>query len=159
MAALLACAVQLSAQNIPPPKPPEPPPAPAPVEAPKPDADQLKRTRPKPAVSTNPKEEVPPEEDASLSTEKIDFNPLQAQKDIIAGNTYYKKGNYRAAANRYKSATQYDDGNSEAWLRLAESSEKLKDSEVAKEAYAKYLEVAPDARNAAEIRKKLEKFK
>jgi len=35
----------------------------------------------------------------------------------------------------------------------------LKDSKAAKEAYTKYLELAADAKNAAEIRKKLQKLK
>jgi tetratricopeptide (TPR) repeat protein len=157
--ALLACTVQLSAQNIPPPKPPEPPPAPTPAPEAKPNADELKRERPKPSVSKNPKEEVPPEEDTSLATENITFNPLEAQKDITVGNQYYKKGNFRAAFNRYRLATRYDDSNTEAWLRLGEASEKVKDAEAEKEAYTKYLAAAPDAKNAAEIRKKLEKLK
>ncbi len=165
ISALLACAAQLSAQNIPPPKPPEPPPAaatapaPAPAPEPKPSAEGLKRERPKPAVTNNPKEEVPPEEDASLSTENISFNPLEAQKCITVGNEYFKKGNYRAAYNRYKFATKYDDSNSEAWLRLGAASEKVKDAEAEKEAYTKYLAASPDAKNAVEIRKKLEKLK
>jgi regulator of sirC expression with transglutaminase-like and TPR domain len=37
--------------------------------------------------------------------------------------------------------------------------EKLKDLQAAKEAYTKYLEVAPDARNAAQVRKKLAKLR
>jgi tetratricopeptide (TPR) repeat protein len=119
----------------------------------------LKRERPKPSVSKNPKEEVPPEEDTSLATENITFNPLEAQKDITVGNQYYKKGNFRAAFNRYRLATRYDDSNTEAWLRLGEASEKVKDAEAEKEAYTKYLAAAPDAKNAAEIRKKLEKLK
>jgi predicted TPR repeat methyltransferase len=83
---------------------------------------------------------------------------LQAQKEIVAGNYYYKKGNYRAASNRYKRAAQFDDSNGEAWLRLGESSEKAKDAQTEKEAYSRYLAVAPEARNAAEIRKKLERL-
>jgi tetratricopeptide (TPR) repeat protein len=162
MAALLACAISLSAQNIPPPKPPEPPPAPTPAPEPKPDkpdSDALKRERPKPSVSKDPKEEVPPEEDTSLATENITFNPLEAQKCVTVGNEYYKKGNYRAASRRFKLATRYDDSNADAWLRLGEASEKVKDSETEKEAFTKYLAAAPDAKNAAEIRKKLEKLK
>ena len=162
LGALLACAAQLSAQNIPPPKPPEPPPAaaaPAPAPEPKASSEGLKRERPKATVTDNPKEEVPPEEDASLATDTINFNPLEAQKCISVGNEYFKKGNYRAAFNRYKFATKYDDSNSEAWLRLGVASEKVKDAESEKEAYTKYLAAAPDAKNAAEIRKKLEKLK
>lgn len=160
IAALVAGAFRLGAQNIAPPKPPEPPPAAAPVPETKPSADALRHERPKPAApAANSKEEVPPEEDASLAVEHPDFNPLEAQKDITVGNEYYKKGNYRAASNRFKLATQYDDSNREAWLRLGEASEKLKDFETVKTAYTRYLAVAGDAKNAAEIRKKLEKLK
>lgn len=161
LVALVACCVQAGAQNISPPKPPEAAPAavPPPAEPPKPNGDELKRTRPKPAVSNNAKEEIPPEEDTSLATDSIKFNPLEAQKDITVGNEYYKKGNYRAAYNRYKLATQYDDSNNEAWLRLGETSEKLKDFQAAKEAFTKYLAAVPDAKNASEIRKKLDKIK
>lgn len=161
LVALMACAVHLSAQNIPPPRPPELPPAPVAAPEPepsRPSADQLKRERPKPTV-VNPKEEVPPEEDASLVRENISFNPLEAQKDITVGNGYYKQGKYRPAQRRYKFATLYDDSNSEAWLRLGAASEKLKDYETVKQAYTRYLAVNPDAKNAAEIRKKLEKLK
>ena len=51
------------------------------------------------------------------------------------------------------------DGNAEAWLKLGEVAERLKDSDKAREAYQKYLELASDAKNAAEIRKKVEKLK
>jgi predicted TPR repeat methyltransferase len=60
---------------------------------------------------------------------------------------------------RFTEATKWNDGNSEAWLRLGETEEKLKDPKTAKEAYTKYLELASDAKNAGEIRKKLQKLK
>ena len=130
----------------------------APVYAQQPQSrPELKKDR-KPAV-TSDKEEVPPEEDASLAKEDISFNPLQAAKEIDAGNYYYKKGSYLAAEGRYRRATEYNEGNAEAWLKLGETREKLKDRKSAREAYSKYLEVASDSRNAAEIRKKLEKWK
>ena len=117
----------------------------------------LKKDR-KPAA-TSDKEEVPPEEDTSLSKEDISFNPLQAAKEITAGNYYFKKGSYLAAEGRYRRATQYNEGNAEAWLKLGETRERLKDRKSAREAYSKYLEVASDARNAPEIRKKIERWK
>ena len=49
----------------------------------------------------------------------------------------------------------WNDGNAEAWLKLGKADEKLKDPKAAKDAYTKYLAVAPDAKDAAEIRKKL----
>ena len=118
---------------------------------------QLKTERPQPATSD--KEEVPPEEDSSLVTTSYTFNPLQSKKDVLVGKEYAKKGNFRAAARRYLTATKWDDSNSEAWLLLGEADEKLKDKNAARDAYKKYLEVAADAKNVAEIRKKLEKLR
>jgi tetratricopeptide (TPR) repeat protein len=120
------------------------------------DDDGLKKDRPAPTVT---KEEVPQEEDENLKTEEYAFNPLRAEKELTVGNYYYKKGSYRAAANRYREATKWNPGYSEAWLRLGEAAAKQKDTVAEKEAFAKYLEISPDAKDAPEIRKKLEKLK
>ena len=101
------------------------------------------------------KEEDPPEEDISLIPKEYVLNPLQAAKEITAGNYYFKKGNFKAAAKRFSEAAKWDPGNAEAHLRLGESYEKQKDKKNAHAAYGKYLELAPDAKNAAAIRKKL----
>jgi len=98
----------------------------------------------------------PPEEDVTLvETKEYTFNPLQAEKEVRTGNFYAKKGNHKAASLRYLEATKWNPGFAEAWLRLGESLEKRKDGKGAKEAYAKYLELAPEAKNAALIKKKL----
>jgi tetratricopeptide (TPR) repeat protein len=102
---------------------------------------------------------LPPEEDKSIAVKEYAFNPLQAQKEIRTGNYYFKKGSFRAAAGRFEEATKWNDGEPEAWLRLGEAEEKLKDHKAAYTAYSKYLELAADAKNADEIRKKLEKLK
>lgn len=120
-------------------------------------ADDLKKERSKDSTIT--KEEVPKEEDENLGTKEYSFNPLQAEKEVRVGEYYFKKGSYRAAALRFREATKWNQGYGEAWLRLGETAEKQKDTKTAKEAYAKYLEVTPDAKDAAEIRKKLEKLK
>jgi len=117
---------------------------------------QLKTEHPQPATSEQ--EEVPPEEDSSLVTTKYSFNPLQSKKDVAVGKLYAKKGNYRAAAGRYREATKWDDSNREAWLLLGDAEERLRDKDGARSAYRKYLEVAADAKNAADIRKKLAKL-
>jgi tetratricopeptide (TPR) repeat protein len=120
-------------------------------------ADDLKKERPKPPASEQ--EEVPKEEDESLSAREYSFNPLQAKKEIRVGNYYFKKGSYHAAALRYREAIKWNGGDSEAWLRLGETAEKQKDDKTEKEALTKYLEFAADAKDAPEIRKKLEKLK
>ena len=104
-------------------------------------------------------ESVPPEEDKSLATQEYGFNPVQAQKEIRTGNYYFKKGSFRAAAGRFEEATKWNSGEPEAWLRLGEAQEKLHDKKAAHQAYEKYLELASTAKNADEIRKKLEKLK
>jgi tetratricopeptide (TPR) repeat protein len=126
-----------------------------------PPADQaqqkkLETQRPKPATS---QEEIPPEEDKALANQEYSFNPLQSQKDVSVGNQYFKVHKFRAAEMRYTSATKWNDGNADAWLRLGEVEERLKDTGKAKEAYQKYVELASDQKKAAEIRKKIEKLK
>jgi tetratricopeptide (TPR) repeat protein len=118
---------------------------------------KLETERQKPA--TSPKEEVPPEEDTALTTTEYSFNPLQSNKDVSVGNQYYKNKKYRAAEMRYTSATKWNDGNAEAWLKLGEVAERLKDTDKARQAYQKYLELASDAKNSGDIRKKVEKMK
>lgn len=145
-ALLVASIAPLYAQTQPPPPPP-----------PQGQPGELQKDRRK--APTSGKEEVPPEEDKSLSVDSYSFNPLQAQKDLTVGNYYFKQHKYRAAETRFREALKWNDGFGEAWLRLGEVEEKLKDPQAAKEAYSKYLEAASDAKNAAEIRKKVEKLK
>ena len=105
------------------------------------------------------KEAVPPEEDTALAQQQYAFNPLQAQKEVQTGKFYLTKHNYHAAEMRFREATKWNEGFGEAWLLLGETAEKMKDMPAAKEAYTKYLDVASDAKNAPEIRKKLDKWK
>src|SRR5690242_35071 len=103
---------------------------------PPPKQEPLKQRPQQPAAGG--KEEVPPEEDTSLTTESFSFNPLQAEKSVKVGNFYFKQGKYRAAEGRFRDATKWNDGYGEAWLRLGEVEEKLRDWKAAKEAYTKY---------------------
>jgi tetratricopeptide (TPR) repeat protein len=128
-------------------------------DAPPQDPKLKRRGEPAPVQQQVDKNGLPPEEDKSIAVKDYAFNPLQAQKEIRTGNYYYKKGAFRAAAGRFEEATRWNDGEPEAWLRLGEAEEKLRDHKAAAKAYSKYLELATDAKNADEIRKKLEKLK
>ncbi|MBV6430711.1 MAG: hypothetical protein IANPNBLG_00827 [Bryobacteraceae bacterium] len=101
------------------------------------------------------KPQEPPEEDESLKTREYAFNPLQANKEIKVGQFYLKKGKNRAAAMRFLEATRWDPTSAEAYLLLGDAREKMKDSAGSKEAYRKFLELAPDSKSAHAIRKKL----
>ena len=104
-------------------------------------------------------EQAPPEEDESLVPKEYSFNPLQASKELKVGNYYFKAGKYRSAALRFLEATKWDGTLVEAYLRLGEAREKQHDRKGAAEAYAKYLEVAPDAKDAADVKKRLARIK
>ncbi|HYL38433.1 MAG TPA: tetratricopeptide repeat protein [Bryobacteraceae bacterium] len=102
-------------------------------------------------------EQEPPEEDESLKPKEYTFNPLEAERDVKVGTYYFKKGNYKAAASRFREATRWNPSYAEAYLRLGESEEKMKDKQAAQEAYAKYLELSPDGKDAEAVKKKLGK--
>jgi tetratricopeptide (TPR) repeat protein len=107
------------------------------------------------AQKQEPAPQEPPEEDESLTVPEYSFNPLQAEKELKVGEFYWKKGNARAAAQRFLEATKWNPGFADAFLRLAEAREKLKDRKAAREAYRKFLDLAPDDKRAESVRKKL----
>ena len=112
----------------------------------------------KKTTSAPVKEQEPPEEDESLKPKVYSLNPLEASRSVTAGNFYFKKRNYRAAAKRYLDATLWDPGSAEAFLRLAEADEHQHKLAEAREAYTKYLTLAPQAKNADQIRQKIAKW-
>ena len=107
------------------------------------------------AQQPKPQAQEPAEEDETLAPKTYTFNPLQANKELTIGDYYFKKKNYRAAAKRYTEATHWNPNYAQAYLRLGEAEEKLHDKDLSKQAYSKYVELAPDAKNADSIKKKL----
>jgi tetratricopeptide (TPR) repeat protein len=119
---------------------------------------QSKAAQTKPAPPPAAEEQEPPEEDPDLKPKVYEFNPLEAQTNITAGNYYYKKGNYRAARNRYLEATKWDSTSAEALLKLAEADEKMHEYPAAREAYTKYLALDPAPKDADAVKKRLAKL-
>ena len=83
---------------------------------------------------------------------------MQAKKEILAGDYYFKKPNYSAAARRYLEATRWDPGSAEAFLKLGETREKLRQFGPAREAYLKYIELAEDPKEKDALQKKMAKW-
>jgi tetratricopeptide (TPR) repeat protein len=129
-------------------------PAPALAQAARSDSSDSKEA----SKQSPPKESEPPEEDDAAKPKEYAFNPLQAEKEVAVGNFYMKKGSYSAAVARFTEATKWNPTLAEAYLRLGEAAEKFKDPKMAKDAYSKYLELAPDSKGAAEVKKKLKKI-
>ncbi len=103
-----------------------------------------------------PDESEPPEEDESVAPEKFVLNPLESDRNIRVGNYYWHKGNYRAALGRYERATRYNPSSPEAFFKVGEAEEKLKNRDAARLAFEKVMKLAPDSKLAHDAKKKLE---
>ena len=103
-------------------------------------------------------EEVPPEEDSATAPKEYAFNPLQANKEVRIGDYYMKRGKPKAAAERYREATKWNPQFADAFRKLGEAEEKQEDGKAARAAYERFLEIKPDDKSAAEVRKHLEKL-
>ena len=111
-------------------------------------AGQLQPQRPAPRPDPDLEEEEAAEPEYS-------FNPIQAKKELAVGNFYAKKGSWRAAAGRYERATKWQPDLPEAYWKLAEARERLKQWGPAAEAYRKYLELPGAEKKAGEVKKKI----
>jgi tetratricopeptide (TPR) repeat protein len=102
-------------------------------------------------------EQNPPEEDESVAPEKFVLNPLESDRNVRVGNFYMRQGSrgYRAALARYERATKFNPSNAEAFFKVGEVEEKLKDPDKAKAAFQRVIQVAPDSKFAREAKKKL----
>jgi tetratricopeptide (TPR) repeat protein len=111
------------------------------------------KAQPTPAQSSD--EENPPEEDESVATEKFVLNPLESERNIRVGNYYWRRGKFRAAAQRYQRATKYNPSSAEAFFKLGEAEQKLKNTDAARTAFGRVMTLAPDSKLASEAKKKL----
>lgn len=118
-------------------------------------AQETKRQKTPPPKPPQQQEEAPPEEDESLKPKEFSFNPLEAERDIRIGNYYFKRGRYPAALSRYQEATKWNPNLAEPYLHIGETAEKMKDKKAANQAYRKYLEMAPDSKEAGRLKKKV----
>lgn len=113
----------------------------------------------KPAEQPPPQHAEPAEEDVTAVPREYEFNPIQAENEIKVGRFYMKRGSFKAAAGRFEEAAKWNPQAAEAYRLLGEAREKLKDPKAARAAYQKYLEMAPEAKDAAGVRKRIAALK
>jgi tetratricopeptide (TPR) repeat protein len=99
------------------------------------------------------------DEDRSDVKEFHPFDPHKAEKDVEVGDFYFKRGNLRAATERYREALEYKPNDAAATIGLAESLEKLGNKDEAAANYESYLKILPNGPRAEEARKGLERLK
>ncbi len=87
------------------------------------------------------------------------WDPHKAAKDIEVGNFYFKRGNYKAAEDRYREALTYKENDAVATFRLAESLEKLGVFDDARTEYESYLKILPHGPEASQAEKAIERLK
>jgi tetratricopeptide (TPR) repeat protein len=114
-------------------------------------------TAQKQQAKPSPDDAEPPEEDESLLPEKIPFDPMAAERSIKVGDYYFHKGNARAALKRYELASKYNPSSPEAFFKLGEAEDKLKNLDAAKLAFEKVVHLAPNTKLAEEAQKKMKK--
>lgn len=107
-----------------------------------------------------PDESNPPEEDESVAPEKFVLNPLESERNVKVGNFYMHKGTasgYRAALARYERAAKFNPNNAEAYFKVGEAEEKLKNKDAAKTAFKRVIQIEPDSKLGHDAKKKLDK--
>jgi tetratricopeptide (TPR) repeat protein len=110
---------------------------------------------PAPPAAPSAQEQEPPEEDPDLKPKEYSFNPLEASRNITAGNFYFKKGNFRAASRRFLEASKWDPTSAEAVRLLGEADEKLHDFTGAREAYQKFITLSSDGKEIEAVKKRI----
>ncbi len=108
-----------------------------------------------PQSAQPPSEDNPPEEDDNEKPKVYTFNPIQAENEIKVGMFYMHKSSWRAAAKRFDEATKWNPNSAEAFFRLGEAREKLKEKDAARAAYQKVVLLSPDSKEGREAKKKL----
>jgi tetratricopeptide (TPR) repeat protein len=88
-----------------------------------------------------------------------EWDPHKAAKDLEIGDFYFKRGNYRAAEDRYREALHYKENDAVATLRLAESLEKVGALDDARSEYESYLKILPHGPESERVQKALDKLK
>jgi tetratricopeptide (TPR) repeat protein len=96
--------------------------------------------------------------DLTAPTEMRPWNPHQAMKDVEVGDFYFKRGNYSAAINRYRSALEWKPRDAIATFRLAQALERSGRKKEAVENYQAYTKILPHGEYAEDCKKAIQRL-
>ncbi len=97
--------------------------------------------------------------EATAEPEIVTPDPNQARENLEVGNFYFRRGNFKAAADRYREAVKYGPKNAEAYEKLIRSLEKMDDFEGALKACDDFIQVNPDSGKVQDFEKKAVELK
>ncbi|HVP44855.1 MAG TPA: tetratricopeptide repeat protein [Terriglobales bacterium] len=86
------------------------------------------------------------------------YDPHKAEKDVEVGDFYYKRGNYKAAINRYQEALELGPASASVTFKLADTYEKDKRPERAALYYREYVRQFPNGAQIADARAALQRL-
>lgn len=87
--------------------------------------------------------------------EVITYDPRQAKEHVSIGDFYFRRENYKAAAERYRDAIRFNLQWDEPYEKLAEALAKMGEFEAAIEACGLYIENNPTGDKIDEFQKKV----
>lgn len=85
-----------------------------------------------------------------------DLDPTNTQIANDAGFAYYKLENYEQSVAWFKRAIELNPKRAIAYLNLGDALSKQKRNAEARQAYTKYLQLAPNSKSALDVKKKLD---
>ncbi len=97
-------------------------------------------------------------EQVEAEPEEIVPDPIQAKKHLEVGDFYFKKKNFKAAAERYRDAVLFAPRSSQPYAKLAQALEKMKEFLEAAEVCREFMEKNPDSEKADDFAKRAEKL-
>jgi len=107
----------------------------------------------------HPDSAVDEDEDKYDVKEFHPYDPHKAEKDVEVADFYFKRGNYRAATERYREALEYKPNDAASTIGLAQALEKQGNKDEAAANYESYLKILPNGPRADEARKGLDRTK
>lgn len=82
-------------------------------------------------------------------------DPAEARRNLGVGDFYFKKGNFKAAADRYRDAVKYEPTRSEHYSKLIRALEKLEAYEEAVEVCRDFIAKNPESKDVSEFEKRV----
>jgi tetratricopeptide (TPR) repeat protein len=110
-------------------------------------------TLPSPSTSTSPSTSPPASSSSSARLSPADQARAAAEALVKRGDADLERGSYESAAENFQQALNNDSTVAVAWRGLGIAHLMRHDEEAARKAYEKYLQLAPTAPDARDIRK------
>jgi len=92
--------------------------------------------------------------DPAPELEIVEPDPVQAKKNLEVGDFYFRKKNFKAAAERYRDAVRYGPKSSKSYSKLVRALEKLEAFLEAAEACNEFIQQNPESNKVPEFQRK-----